>query len=450
MMGLRRATRSAAGRHRSLRPSTRIPCRVILEPQLSTRGATPGQIDQIVTTFWDGVDTTTKVLQQRAPLAAGAIVNCGLPAMAPPGGGPVVQLGTDTPMTQEMPGTGNPNAVQAEPYTFGPDDPPAPISDNLTRVLQMAMEQGQMTKDGYSPPVVVHAGVDTWLVADNINSMNSGDKVALAFNQLYSSGKLGDEFKEALEALLSPEALVFFGAMVGIQLLPGVNFAVDTAAFLILLVCLGENIDDLLDGLSEAGSAINQQHLDRAETKLAKAFAAIGTVAVIALVGKIAGKVGTKVKAHLAGDDVPSGAPTTSSTARNPELNKGGVRPALGATDEPAPVGPDAAPQPSGPPTAVDGQVPSSIPSDDELPPRPTPFKPRSEATGPDIVTRAEDPADYFQRTYPPDVAGPVTEAWQMADNLLDGQVDGVAGSYAKGVRGPASGRPPPPRTQRS
>ena len=67
----------------------------ILFPQLQEKGATPEQVDQIVTTFWDGVDTTVKALNERAPGAAAAVVAAGVPTTVADAG-PLVAATSDT------------------------------------------------------------------------------------------------------------------------------------------------------------------------------------------------------------------------------------------------------------------------------------------------------------------------------------------------------------------
>jgi hypothetical protein len=68
-----------------------------------------------------------------------------------------------------------------------------------------------------------------------------------------------------------------------------------------------------------------------------------------------------------------------------------------------------------------------------EAPPKPTPFKPRGEVTGPNRVPKADDPLGHLQRTYPPGIAGPAADAYRLAEQALGGEVDGIAGSYARG-----------------
>lgn len=250
-------------------------------------------------------------------------------------GGLLVRRRDETPHTVERAGTGTPDPVPTDVHEVDPDAPPIGFSDALWTALQQGMQQKGISKDGYSPPIVVIAGVETWLIPDYINDLEAGDKVALAFKELAESDKLGKEFSAALSALLSPESVVFFGSMIAIQLIPGVNVAVDIAAFLIMCAFLGDYVDEFIDALLDAGKAVNKQQLDAAVTKLAQAIAGVGTVALTALIAKIAGTAVEKVVEKATGSSAkgagekPVEAP--GKTAKNPELNKGGVHDALPA-----------------------------------------------------------------------------------------------------------------------
>jgi hypothetical protein len=315
----------------------------------------------------------------------------------------------------ERPGTGPPDVKPMDPDEprVTPTVHQQDFSDNLYRVLQMGMADLRIAQDGYGRPIVcTFTGVETWFVPDpKFVAMLNGDKYSLAFHQMYDSGVLGAEFEDALAALFGPEAVLFFAALLGAQFVPGLNVIVDAGAFGVLLLTVGDLTDQFLDAMAKVAKAINKQQFDRATQDLARVLAAIGTGVLVALVAAVGGKVVKSLKAG-ATDEVGAG---TGRAPKNPELNQGGVHEALKGKN----------------PEFTKGGVHDALPADP--PPKPRPFRPRAEATGPGHVPAADDPVGYLNRTYPPDIAGPAADAYRLAAEGLGGQVDGVVGSYAKG-----------------
>jgi hypothetical protein len=241
--------------------------------------------------------------------------------------------------TREKPGTGDPNAVVAPdaPATHAGQEP---VWLNDLRAQELRTGMALRKWDDFGPPTIrVHYGDDPWFIPDpTFVNMAPGDKYDKAFRQMYDSGLLKEEFKDALLALLDPGAIFFFVAVVGIQFIPGVNVVVDAAAIVILLAAFGSQLDDFLTAMGKVSKAINKDQFDHATNDLAKIIAGIST-AVLAALG-FAGAKWAKGKlipdAPAGGTGTPKSKPVSSPTseptspaAKNPVLNQGGVHNAL-------------------------------------------------------------------------------------------------------------------------
>lgn len=299
----------------------------LLGPQLAQQGVRPDQVSLFTRSLWSGVNSTLRLLPDPA-VTIPDLVGHGLhlepdriskPAETAPEAAPapdaadgivrgLVGMATagqpDIPHTVERP----PPAGAPPVKPMDPDEPPVSnptpllFSDNLYRALQQAMQQKRIQADGYAPPLVsTFAGVETYLVPDPVFvDMPSGDKIGKAFHQVWDSGELGQDFKEALEALLSPESLFFFAVFIGLQFVPGVDLAVDAMAFVMLMIYVGGLSVDLSDALTAVVKAQNQPQFDRAVHQLSSVLGQIGAGALTALVSHIAGKALQKIKARRA------------------------------------------------------------------------------------------------------------------------------------------------------
>jgi len=287
----------------------------LLQPALQRQGLTADQVATVAGVLWTGVSTVLGELDTH-------------------------DVADESPHTYSPPPKpGDPPVLPMDPNE--PRDPESDfaITDRTTQALQLGMMQKGLQKDAYAPAIRnANTGVDTYLVPDPVFvAMAPGDKLTQAFQQAYNSGELGEGFKDAIAAMVSPEALAFFLGFIALQFVPGVDVAVDAAAAAMLLIYVGGLSVDFVDAMTAVARAQNKQQFDRAVKQLAQVIGQIGVGALTALAGAVAGKALKRIKSKAA-------------TAEKAPVAEGAPEP----TAEPAPSEPAGAQDPFDPSAQVD------------------------------------------------------------------------------------------------
>ncbi|WP_315838487.1 hypothetical protein [Bradyrhizobium prioriisuperbiae] len=156
--------------------------------------------------------------------------------------------------------------------------PHGDVADNDVYVEEMA-------RLGYSPDDdenSLSGWIDTpeqsdWDALDTmLDEMGPIDRIYLAFDQLISSGELGQDFWDALP---DPHAFVLgLFAIVVLQFVPGIDILLDAY----LLYTLGKQFFELLDALSALNTAGNAREFARAREAFGRAVASISIDGIIA------------------------------------------------------------------------------------------------------------------------------------------------------------------------